>query len=84
MMTEEKTDWSVVNENHLGDGLHFTKRRSTRGRARYISVNGNASTTVETMIKTIPPPFEVSIIATQEMRVADDEINDVVGKYRRI
>ena len=63
MMTEDKPDWANVEASDLGDGLHFSRRKTVRGQAQYITVNGNTSTTVETLIKTTPPPLEVAFIA---------------------
>ena len=84
MMTEDKPDWANVETSDLGDGLHFSRRKTVRGQALYITVNGNTSTAVETFMKTNPPPLEVALIAIQESKIHEDGVNDAVGRYRRL
>ena len=43
MAIEDKPDWAEVKDADLGDEQHFPTRRVTKGRARYVSVNANAS-----------------------------------------
>ena len=68
MCVEDKADECHVPVEFLGDGRHFTRRRPAKWKAAaYITVNGNCSNTVETVIKTVPPPFEALLICVQDM-----------------
>ena len=86
MHTEDKADELHVDCTQLGDGRHFTRRAAARNKnaTAYISVNGNCSATVETLITTVPPPSEVIAIGVQEMKIHLDDVNCAIGRYRRL